>query len=145
MDDSSFSWSIPTLALLAGMAILAGCATSGVIPARTEGRTVHFRYHHGFFEQGGTIDVTMPDGEVFTGKFVPGQTDSSGLAFPVHAKDPILTSSHGDTTLITAVLLGDKGDSMHCQFQVQAPGGGLESGGVGRCKLSDDEVIDASF
>lgn len=145
MKDIHFRKRARFLCAIFGLLGLSACATSGVIPGRTSGQVVTFNYHHGFFDDGGTIDVVMPGGEKYSGKFVPGQTTSNGLAIGAEAKDPIITSSTKNTSLITAVLLGDKGHSMHCQFQVESPGGGLESGGVGRCELSNHQVIDASF
>ena len=127
-------------------ALIAACAVNGVIPGRTSGKTVQMHFHHGAWTGAhGTISVTMPDGERFAGKFVVGTSDSTGLAFGAKQGEAALVDTSGNTSQAEAVLMGNRGDSMHCTFMLSNPSDGLEGGGVGHCKVSTGQVIDATF
>ena len=134
-----------TLLLLAPMLALSGCATNGVIHGRTDGNAVQLHYHHSFWSQNGVISVTLPDGERFSGKFVVGTSSSTGLAIGADSGDNKVVSTFGNTARAAAVLMGNKGDSMHCDFLLSHPSDGIEGGGVGHCKVSTGEIIDATF
>lgn len=131
--------------LLLPVLALSACATNGVIHGRTAGKVVTLHYHHSFWSENGLIKTVLPDGEAFSGKFVVGRTDSSGLGLGVKSGEPLVLTSSGNTSQAAAVLMGNKGDSMHCEFQLAHPSDGLEGGGVGYCKLSTGQVIDATF
>ncbi|MGH8128364.1 MAG: hypothetical protein ACRETC_08360 [Gammaproteobacteria bacterium] len=124
---------------------LAGCATNGVMQGRTAGQAVQLHYHHSFWNQNGVLDVVMPNGESFSGKFVIGTSSSTGLALGTKSDNTAVVSTSGNTSRAAAVLMGNKGDSMHCTFQLAHPSDGIEGGGVGHCKLSTGQVIDATF
>ncbi|MGH8273614.1 MAG: hypothetical protein ACRES9_05070 [Gammaproteobacteria bacterium] len=102
-------------------------------------------FHCAWSGQHGTMFVTMPSGERYSGKFVVGQTSSTGLGLGIKSGDPVLLDSSGNTSQTAAVLMGNKGDSMHCKFLLSHPSDGIEGGGVGHCKLSTGQVIDATF
>lgn len=133
------------LLLAAAVLTLSGCATSGVMQGRTDGKAVRLHYHHSFWSQNGVISVTLPDGEHFSGKFVIGTSSSTGLAIGPKSGDTKVVSTSGNTAQAAAVLMGNKGDSMHCKFLLSHPSDGIEGGGVGHCKVSTGEVIDATF
>jgi hypothetical protein len=130
--------------LTTGLLVLSGCATSGVMQGRTDGKLVQLHYHHSFWNQNGTIRATMPDGERFSGRFVIGTTDTTGFGVGSGGGFGIFTGG-GNTSRASAVLMGDRGDSMHCMFELAHPSDDLEGGGIGRCKLSSGQVIDATF
>lgn len=134
-----------TLLLLVAMLALSGCATNGVMHGRTDGKAVRLHYHHSFWSQNGVISTTLPDGERFSGKFVIGTSSSTGLAIGAESGDGKVISTSGNTARAAAVLMGNKGDSMHCDFLLSHPSDGIEGGGVGHCKVSTGEVIDATF
>ena len=131
--------------LMSGLIALSGCATNGVMHGRTDGKAVQLHYHHSFWSQNGVISATLPDGERFSGKFVVGTSSSTGIAMGAKSGDGRVISTSGNTARAAAVLMGDKGDSMHCNFLLSHPSDGIEGGGVGHCKVSTGEVIDATF
>lgn len=129
-------------ALLAG---LSACATNGVIQGRMSGHPMQLQYHHSFWHQNGTIAASTPNGEQFSGKFVVGTSNTTGIGVGSGTGDVGVFTGTSNTSNAAAVLMGDKGDSMHCSFTLTKPDDGLEGGGVGHCKLSTGKVIDATF
>ena len=144
MRNYNCVWSVCRF-LLAGslLAVLSACATSGVIQGRMSGEPVHFQFHHSFWDDNGTISAVLPSGEHFSGKFVVGTVSTTGIGFG--GGDVGVFISDGNTSDAAAVLMGDRGESMHCSFALAKPDYGLEGGGVGRCKLSTGQVVDAAF
>lgn len=133
--------------LLAGalLAVLAACATTGVIQGRTSGQPVQLQYHHSFWHQNGTITAVLPNEEHFSGKFVVGTSSTTGIGVGAESGRVGVFTGSGNTSNATAVLMGENGNSMHCSFTLAKPDAGLEGGGVGRCKLSTGQVVDATF
>lgn len=127
------------------LAALSACATTGVIQGRMSGQPVQLQYHHSFWHQNGTITATMPNGEHFSGKFVIGTSSTTGIGVGAGSGDVGVFTGSGNTSNAAAVLMGNKGDSMHCSFTLSKPDAGLEGGGVGRCKLSTGQVVDVTF
>jgi hypothetical protein len=127
------------------LAVLSACATTGVIQGRMSGQPVSLQYHHSFWHQNGTITATTPNGEHFSGKFIVGTSSTTGIGVGAGSGDVGLFTGSGNTSNASAVLMGNKGNSMHCGFTLAKPDAGLEGGGVGRCKLSTGEVVDATF
>jgi hypothetical protein len=95
----------------------------------------------------------MPDGEVFKGRAVMqgrrttiGYQDFSGMAFgpggTVRANVFGPSSSNTYTGQMGAVLLGNRGRSMRCQFQYASTAGFTGAGGAGVCQVSDGKDID---
>ncbi len=120
---------------------LSGCATTGGM----SGQLVKLRYHQSFWDQDGTITATMPDGEHFSGKFVVGTSSTTGIGIGAGSDHLGLFTGSGNTSNAAAVLMGSKGDSMYCVFTLAVPDDGLEGGGVGHCKLSTGQVVNATF
>lgn len=127
------------------LASLSACATSGIIQGRTGGQPVQLQYHHSFWHQNGTITATMPDGERYSGKFVVGTSITTGIGVGAGSGGVGVFTGGGNTSNAAAVLMGNKGDSMHCGFTLSKPDAGLEGGGVGRCELSTGQVVDATY
>ena len=143
------NWSFGTVCrILSAGVLLAGlsaCATNGVIHGRMSGQLVKLRYHQSFWDQEGTIPATMPDGEHFSGKFVVGTSSTTGIGIGAGSDHLGLFTGSGNTSNAAAVLMGGKGDSMYCVFTLAVPNDGLEGGGVGHCKLSTGQVVNATF
>ena len=125
--------------------LLSACATTGIIQGQLSGQPVKLHYHHTFWHQNGTITTVMPDEEHFSGKFVVGTSSTTGIGVGAGSGDVGVFTGSGNTSNAAAVLMGDRGDSMHCRFTLAKPDNGLEGGGVGRCKVSTGQVIDATF
>lgn len=146
MRHYNYLWSVCRF-LSAGMLLLAlsGCATNGVIQGRMSGKPIQLHYHHSFWDENGNITATLPNGEHFSGKFVVGTTSTTGIGIGAGSGDVGVFTGNGHTSNAAAVLMGNKGDSMHCIFALEKPDSGLEGGGVGSCKLSTGQVINATF
>lgn len=146
MKHYNHIWSVSRI-LSAGalLAMLSACATNGVIQGRIGGQPIRLDYHHTFWHQNGTITTALPDGERFSGKFVVGTSSSTGIGVGMGSGEVGVFSGSGNTSNAAAVLMGDKGGSMHCSFTLAKPDAGLEGGGVGRCKVSTGQVVDAAF
>ncbi|MDQ3032634.1 MAG: hypothetical protein M3Y87_09475 [Myxococcota bacterium] len=151
--------SLGSLGLLA--ALVAGCATSGIgsgeltTPGKTGGDgTVLFAWDAGTDSTNGDIRAVLPDGRVFDGRFlqVTATTTTQQLG-PYWAGWGPWTGwsggwAGGGTGFVThytgrviATLEGPEGQRMRCQFQLEDPPDGPESGGMGNCELSTGEVV----
>tara|TARA_A100001015_G_scaffold303035_1_gene392015 strand:- start:235 stop:819 length:585 start_codon:yes stop_codon:yes gene_type:complete len=134
---------------------LAGCetTTTGIMQGVTEGEAVMFQYSQDIFENDGTLQVTMPSGERFTGKFVQASTTSTEDAYIYgdifDEDDDDFGSVHSSETTMssksTAILIGNQGNSMECRFQFSSPEVGIDGGGVGHCETSFETRIDIIF
>ncbi len=107
------------------LAALSACATIGVIHGRMSGQPVQLQYHHSFWQQNGTITTIVPNGEHFSGKFVVGTSSTNGIGIGTGSGDVGVFTGSGNTSNAEAVLMGDKGDSMHCSFTPQTRMAGL--------------------
>jgi len=126
---------------------------------RNEGKRVQFNY-----EQGpDTVNVTLPDGEFFSGKivYVNSQAQGSSLGFSMGGFSGTMNGapysadnsevSFGMTSLqqfngtADAVLFGTKGTTMQCKFRLSDTSWGLTSGGIGLCVTTTDKIIDVQF
>lgn len=128
---------------------LVGCESTGTITGVSEGTGVQFEYQQSFFDNDGTLKIAMPDGETFTGKFVQKSSSTSGNEWEIGEssdddsfvfKDSNTVSSQAD-----AILIGNRGSSMNCKFQLSDPSFGIEGGGIGSCKTSTDKTINIAF
>jgi hypothetical protein len=120
---------------------------------RSSGQPLSIAYTQGM--QHDNLEVTMPDGETFTGKAVMvGRSTSIGTGFGT------ATSSSGGyatasgtsfsvvesyTGSMQAVLFGNKGHTMRCKFQYADSSGFTTAGGVGLCETSNGRVIDVQW
>jgi hypothetical protein len=119
------------------------------------------------FGAGGTLETTLPNGEVFSGRYL--QVTSTATADTLGAGwggwgpwgdywndwgpfgSPWVGGGDYSTFIqnysgkVLATLFGDRGDTMRCRFQLADPEEGMDSGGVGQCETSDGEKIEAQF
>lgn len=140
-----FEFALRILLTCTLIAVLSACATNGVIDGRLGGHTVRLHYHHSFWHPNGAITGAMPNGERFAGKFVIGTTSTTGIGVGTGSGDVGVFTGRGNTSHAAAVLTGDRGGSMHCNFTLAKPDDGLEGGGVGYCKLSTGQEINVTF
>ncbi|MGV0006015.1 MAG: hypothetical protein ACNYPG_05250 [Candidatus Porifericomitaceae bacterium WSBS_2022_MAG_OTU9] len=138
------------LVFLAIFATLAGCEPRrGSIPASASGENVYIQYEQELFAHDGKLSVTMPDGEIFTGKFVQHVTTTSGSESSADWWDDddnfVSTESTAVSSKAEAILVGNRGNSMECKMQFSKPKCGIDCGGIGKCKDSNGEQISIAF
>lgn len=137
------------IVLLSIVITLAGCESTGTIQGVSEGRGVQFEYQQRFFDNDGALKITMPDGETFTGKFVQKSTSTSGNEWEIGESSGddsfILKDSNTVSSQADAVLLGNRGNSMTCKFQLSDPSFGIDGGGIGNCQTSTNTPISFAF
>jgi hypothetical protein len=133
-------------------------------PAKYEG--VGFTWQATDGSRSGTIQASLPNGEHFTGQFheitdtttvetLDGFYDTwygSGWLGPEWAWDgawPYYDEPDAYiryyTGRVVAVLDGDRGTSMRCQFKLDNPAVGMKGGGQGECQLSNGDRIKTVF
>lgn len=97
--------------------------------------------------------VTMPDGEVFTGKVISERNEpTTGFAvgtgwgnrshFGVGSS--VMLSGQERTSRASALLMSDTGHSMTCDIRTVTPGS-LRSGGFAQCNISDGRTVALEF
>lgn len=138
------------IALFVSVTTLVGCESTGAIHGVSEdGRGVQFEYNQGFLENSGTLNITMPNGETFHGKFIQQSSTVSGNEWDIgeSSKDDSFTFKDSKTlsSATDAVLIGNRGNTMKCKFQLSSPRLGIEGGGVGHCKTSNRKSITVTF
>lgn len=128
---------------------LAACESIGTAQGVSNGKPVSFDYQQGFLDNDGKLKVTMPDGELFQGKFVQRSSSNSGdeIIFGKKSKNNgvIFNSSESTSSLTQALLIGNRGNTMKCQLELSNPGSGIDEGGIGSCQVSNGETVDLSF
>ena len=116
--------------------IIAVMACAGTMKGidRYTGKRVHFSYEDNTFGTG-EIQMTMPDGERFTGGIVDGATAAAdaGKGYANVYEVP------GNTDVL---LQGDKGSKMKCKFRLSDKVLGFRGGGYGICETEEGRVID---
>lgn len=150
------------MAVWAGAASVSGCATSGVgsgqviAPGKpgAEGDAV-FTWEAEADATQGTIRAALPDGRVFTGRFVQVTSVTSAHGFgpddeglygapyrwdgaSAGVSDAFVRTHSGR---VLAQLEGPGDERMRCQFVLAQPEAGPASGGIGDCQLSTGERI----
>lgn len=97
------------------------------------------------------------DGELFTGKLVQQNqktdTSNTSILFDTSKKknawDPTFGIDTGDENTVLsaayAVMIGNRGRSMKCDFQFADASSGIDGGGVGECKISDGKLVPVQF
>jgi hypothetical protein len=116
----------------------------------------------------GTLAVTLPDGEAFTGNYLqvvsghaaavidpfmggypPYWNDWGPFGDPWTYGNDARTFARNYSGRVIATLLGDRGSAMRCRFQLLDPTGGMKGGGRGECEVSRGGhvagAIDARF
>jgi len=78
----------------------------------------------------GKITAVTDDGEIFNGEAVGRKTVTGDIS----AKTRYYSKAD-------AVLIGNQGHSMKCDFDVSEPNLGLTSGAIGECKISDGRIV----
>lgn len=140
--------------LISALISLTGCVSNGTIMGVSQGQNVSFDYEQSMFENGGKLRITMPDGEQYSGKFVPNSTSTSGSDFGFVSDSSSFDdfgefTSFSDSTSISsvaeAILIGDRGNTMKCRFQLSDPDSGMNGGGIGDCKTSKNQNVAVSF
>ncbi|PVZ68372.1 hypothetical protein [Pelagibaculum spongiae] len=129
---------------------LVGCESTGSIRGvSSSGSNVIFDYKQDIFAKDGELTVQTGDGEVFRGKFVQQSTSQSGSTWSIGESsndDSLLLGDSTSTSSKTqALLIGNKGNSMKCQFQFSDPAFGIDGGGIGSCTVSDGREINLVF
>lgn len=125
--------------LVSAFALLSACTTTGLIEGRMAGQIVSLEYQHTFWDTNGSLTTRLPDGENYAGKFVISSQNTTGIGVG-DAGDLGVISGVSKSSNAAAVLFGDRGGSMHCNFTLRKPSSGLEGGGVGRCELFTQQV-----
>lgn len=134
---------------------LVGCAGTMNGMLRSSGQPISIGYTEGMNHD--DLSVTMPDGETFTGKAVMvGKSTSLGYGF----SGATATTAGGHyaagsgtgfgvvntyTGNMHAVLFGNRGHTMRCNFQYADSSGSTTAGGIGLCETSDGRVIDVQW
>ena len=146
---------IPTIIFLQLAFMLAGCESTGTIRGVSEAGSVKMNYKQEFDANDGTLKVTMPSGETFSGKFVQKSSSKSGdelllgKLLNADGNDDDDSIAFNDSTTVSsqaeALLIGNKGHTMKCKFQLSDPESGIDGGGIGSCKVSNGKTINMTF
>jgi hypothetical protein len=117
----------------------ASMACSGTMKGidRYSGKRVFFLYADDRFGSA-EIQVTMPDGERFSGRIVE-EPKTANATPPSDKSFPAVEEFVGNTE---AFLQGDRGNNMKCKFRLSDTVLGFKGGGFGLCEISDGRVID---
>ncbi|WP_299776292.1 hypothetical protein [uncultured Pseudoteredinibacter sp.] len=128
---------------------LSACESTGVIEGVSGGEVVRMEYQQGFMDSDGKLSLTMPSGERFEGKFIQASEVSEGdeIRIGESSRDDVwvLGDSTQRSSSAKALLLGDRGRNMKCQFQFASARWGIEDGGIGECRVSDGETVEVVF
>ena len=121
------------------LASLVGCAGTMNGMIRSSGDRISIKYEQGISHD--SLEVTLPDGEIFKGKVV---MVGSSTSF-VHGNNSSFAVVETYTGNVVGVLFGDRGHTMRCKFQYADSGGLTSAGGIGLCETSDNRVIDVQW
>jgi hypothetical protein len=151
--------------LLLSVALCCACTTAGVgtgllaSPGKPEAEgSVDFRWSSGFDTTHGDISAVLPDGRVFTGRYL--QMTSSSVSQYFDAWSPLGAPYYGGglggvywepinaaafatyySGRVLAQLDGPEGEMMRCVFALEDPVAGPRKGGLGDCELTTGERI----
>lgn len=135
--------------IMATVLVLSACESTGVIEGVSGGKVVRMEYQQGFMDSDGRLSLTMPDGERFEGKFIQASEAREGDEIRIGESSGddvwVLADSTQRSSAAKALLLGDRGRNMKCQFQFASARWGIEDGGIGECKASDGKTIEVVF
>jgi hypothetical protein len=159
-----------TLLIVLGFAgvLLSGCTMTGTIQGmwkpRLEAKSKPVTLNYVQFPSGtsGTLELTLPTGEVYTGKFVQITSATSSNNFnwggwqpywgdwapfggPWYEGPAYSTFQRNYSGKVLATLLGDKNGTLRCRFQLAEPSYGLPGGGIGECEGSQGQRIKVTF
>lgn len=157
-----------TVVTASALSLLCACATAGTGrgtleqrgkpegPGPSQGEEVWFSWRAGGDTTRGAIEAALPDGRVFSGRYIqisedvvpadPGAywTDlgAPGVRWGESYGYQPPTTVRERTGRVIAHLDGPDGQMMQCEFDLSVPLEGLRSGGPGRCDLSTGETIE---
>jgi hypothetical protein len=117
--------------------------------------TAQFAWHSGADASQGEIQATLPDGRLFSGKYLQvrstTEVNTAGLYYsawsgPGWAGGPWYGGAPGGFVTeysgqAVALLDSADGTQMRCKFALNTPERGMAGGGMGTCQLSDNEEI----
>ena len=149
------------------------CTQQGVIKGRLEvpgasgTEAVVMDWKEDTFNSSGTLAVSLPDNELFTGKYLQitstSTADTLGTAWGGWGGWGSYWSdwgAYGGTWVggssystflqnysgkVISTLFGNKGSVMRCRFQLGNPQQGMPGGGIGQCQLKNGDTIEAQF
>ncbi len=122
---------------------------------RGSGQIIQVQYEQG--AQHDSLTLQMPDGEIFKGKAVPiGRSVTNSSSFSsatAYSSRGTMASGFGSgfgtsttaTGQFSAILFGNRGNSIKCQLQYSDPKGLTTAGGVGYCETSNGKSIDLQW
>jgi hypothetical protein len=143
-------------------AAMTGCASTGTMrgefsgPGGAPARPVALNYQSDRSGDRGTLSLTLPDGEMFSGRYVAVGSAGIGPAAPGtdlnfseinwdNTADQWSFDQPSDTDKLVALLEGNRGGRIRCRFTLVYPPGGLKDGGTGLCQVKGGERIDVKF
>lgn len=155
---------------LALVTSLAGCATHGRFTARLpqdgggRARPATAEWQSDWSGDNGTLSLTLPDGEHFSGKFTrigllttpdrlaagwggwkpwqPYWNQWGRFGTPWVEGEGFATFLQNYYGRIIATLYGDRGSAMRCRFALPEPDAKLADGASGECQVEDGRTLD---
>ncbi len=91
------------------------------------------------------IVAILPDNERFSGRVVYDKVVTKDHFYNLGQQKPVEHSSKTYGSSAKAMLIGDKGHTMKCNFQLSSPSNGISYGGFGECLVSDGRIIPVQF
>ncbi len=129
--------------------LTSACTSTGTILGMSEHGSVKMDYTQGAFDNDGNLNIVMPDGELFFGKFVQASSSEFGssllLGDSLNDDAWVLNGSDRVSSQTQAQLISSRGNTMECQFQLSKPDSGINGGGIGKCLTSNNQKITATF
>ena len=128
------------IALLLG---ISGCSGTMNGMIRGTGERVSISYEQAMEHD--NLVLTMPDGEVFTGKAVSaGNISGFGQGYNYETGSTFTTFNASSGNFV-ATLFGNKGTTMRCKLNYASSYGDTSGGGVGVCEASNGNVVDIQW
>ena len=140
-----------TILITLVLILTSGCTSTGTIQGVSQGNSVQLDYEQDFLDNDGNLRINMPDDELYIGKFVQLSSSTSGNEFVIggyksYLDDAwILKDSNRVSSETRAQLLGNRGNTMECKFQLSDPSSGIDGGGIGNCQTSNGQKIAVAF
>ena len=125
-------------------------------PAGAPARPVTLNYQTDRSGDRGTLALTLPDGEAFSGRFVtvgsirtdqpaPGTDLNFSEVNWDNTADEWAFNQGTDSDKLVALLEGNRGGRIRCRFTLVYPPGGLKDGGTGLCQVKNGDQINVKF
>lgn len=128
--------------IIASSFLLSACAGAGTMNGmiRGSGKPILIAYTQSI--QHDNLQVTMPDGESFTGKAVMANHSTNAS---INVSNNNFNIGKNYTGTMKAILFGNKGNTMRCDLQYANSSGYTPDGGVGLCETSNGKTIDVQW